>query len=40
MKIFEVQFFSGASYIVFAEKRMDIWKKYSGIRKIYQIVIH
>lgn len=40
MKIFEVEFFSGTRYIVFANRRMEIWAKYSGIVKIHEVVIH
>ena len=40
MKIWEVDFINGIRLIVFADTRLKIWNKYSGVRKIYQVVIH
>lgn len=40
MKIWEVDFINGIRLIVFADNRREIWNKYSGVRKIHQVVIH
>lgn len=40
MKIWEVDFINGGRLIVFADTRLEIWNKYSGVRKIHQVVIH
>ena len=40
MKIWEVDFINGKRMIVFANTRLEIWNKYSGVRKIHAVVIH
>lgn len=41
MRLFEVQFYSSAipDLICFANKRLDLWNKYNGIRCIHLIEI-
>lgn len=40
MKIFEIVFWNGESQIVFAKTRLEIRKKFIGIREINRVEIH
>ena len=40
MRIWQVQFRDNSTKIVFAEKRLDIWRKYPDVSKIELVVIH